>query len=247
MTEELLASFQRFSFSELDQVPEAPGLYAWYGKMRLGAGTWGQQVEGGVDLGEQNSRRALQLHTERHSSAPLEVNVETAFSASWSGTLQDDAVASMKNTLEYVEESSMAESDRAAVPKLQSSMYSSTMRELVFKTLEKSAPILSSPLYIGVAIDLRKRLHTHSHNLQSHRSKSKGNFHYFDNISDPKILSSFAFRAARQGFSPDTLEVWVLNLSGISTGELSLDQQRTVAEACEWLLNRWHRPQLGRR
>ena len=247
ITEDLLGSFQRFAFSELDEVPETPGLYAWYGLMKLGAGTWRRQIEKGVDAGEVNSRRALQIHTERFTGAPLEVSVDSAFASAWSGTLQDDSFVSMKRTLEYLEDVSMLESDRVAAPKLQAVMNSASMRELAFNTLSRSAPVFSSPLYIGVAVDLRKRLRRHSHNLQAHRLNSAGNVNYFDNVTEAKTRGSFAFRAAQQGFSPDNLEVWVLNISEFAEEGATIEDQRTVAEACEWLLNRWHRPQLGRR
>jgi hypothetical protein len=253
MTEHLLASFRRLAFNELDQAPDAPGLYAWYGVLRsAGRGTWGVEIEHGADQGVARSRRALHLHTEHFASAPLAVSVESAFSASWSGELKDNTFASLKASLESIEESTLEESDRATAPKLQTSLHTPTMRRTLFDVLEKSAPILASPLYIGVAESLRSRLATHSHNIHVHAKRSEKTSDYFKNVTDPKTLGTFAFRAVRQGFKPDDLEVWVLDVAAAAAATPSdrgpeVHQLREVAEACEWLLNRWHRPQLGRR
>ena len=247
MTPELLASMQRYAFSDIDNAPESPGLYSWYGLLRSGRGTWGKHVEEGTDHGEGRSRRALRLHTEHYATAPLEVSVRTAFSAAWCGTLDDKSVTSLCSTLENAEDASLEESDRVAAPKLQSTLQSPKMRELLFDVLQQSAPVFSAPLYVGVAESLRTRLRRHAHNLNVHARLSVNRPDYFDNITDPKIVGTFAFRAARQGFSPDSLEVWILDLSRFSGAGHTERQLREVAEACEWLLNRWHRPQLGRR
>lgn len=247
MTDDLRAAFRRLGFSEHDQAPDSPGLYAWYGALRTGRGTWGKQIEQGVDQGEPRSRRALQLHTEHFASAPLSISALSAFSASWSGMLQDDSFASMRSTLENFEEATIEESDRAAAPKLQSALQAPDMRELLFHVLERSAPVLSAPIYIGVAQSLKRRLRVHVHNLQAHTQRALKNPSYYDNTTDPKTQGTFAFRAARQGFSADTLEVWVLDLAALAGDGKDSQRLREVAEACEWLLNRWHRPQLGRR
>ncbi len=247
MAEDLLASFRRLAFNELDQAPDSPGLYAWYGALRSGRGTWGVHIEQGADQGEARSRRALHLHTEHFASAPLAVSVESAFSSSWSGELQDGTFASLRATLENIEEGTLEESDRATAPKLQTTLHTPTMRRTLFDVLERSAPIFAAPLYIGVAESLRRRLATHAHNLHVHTRRSAKTSNYFNNVTDPKTQGTFAFRAARQGFSPDNLEVWVLDLAAVAEEGKDVHQLREVAEACEWLLNRWHRPQLGRR
>jgi hypothetical protein len=247
MAEDHLASFRRLTFNELDQAPDSPGLYAWYGVLRSGRGTWGVDIERGADQGEARSRRALHLHTEHFASAPLAVSVESAFSARWSGGLQDDTFASLRATLENDEEQTQEESDRAAAPKLQNTLHTATMREALFNALEQSAPIFAAPLYIGVAESLHQRLTRHSHNLLVHTRRAAKTSNYFSNVTDAKIRGTFGFRAARQGFSPDNLEVWVLDMAAVTEKGKDVHQLREVAEACEWLLNRWHRPQLGRR
>jgi hypothetical protein len=153
----------------------------------------------------------------------------------------------MYSTLDIVERDTLEASDRAAAPKLQTALNTPAMRKALFESLELSAPIFAAPLYIGVAENLRDRLATHAHNLLVHSSRSARSSNYFRNVSDSKILSTFAFRAARQGFSDDNLEVWVLDIAEVADEAKNGQQLRVVAEACEWLLNRWHRPQLGRR
>jgi hypothetical protein len=247
MDAHMLASFRRLAFNELDQAPDSTGLYAWYGMLRSGRGTWGVHIQQGADQGEARSRRALHLHADHFASAPLDVTVESAFSARWSGELLDDTSASLRATLENNEELTRGGGDRAAAPKLQATLHTSTMRKTLFDVLERSAPILSAPLYMGVAESLRGRLATHAHNLQVHLRHSARDSNYFNNLDDPKARGTFAFRAARKGFSPDSLEVWVLDLAAFAEEGMDDLQLREVAEASEWLLNRWHRPQLGRR
>jgi hypothetical protein len=247
MTEDPLASFRRLAFNELERAPESPGLYAWYGVLRSGSGTWGVEIEQGADQGVSRSRRALHLHTEHFASAPLGVSVESSFSARWSGHLQDDTFASVRATLENAEELSLEESDRARAPKLQTSLNTPTMRKSLFAVLERSAPVLASPLYIGVAENLHTRLKTHGHNLLAHTRRATNNANYFNNVNDSKTRSTFAFRAAQRGFSPENLEVWFLEVAAVADDAQEPRDHREIAEACEWLLNRWHRPQLGRR
>jgi hypothetical protein len=247
MTEDLWASFRRLAFNELEQAPESPGLYAWYGVLRSGRGTWGVNIEHGADQGESHSRRALNRHTEHFANAALDVTVESAFSASWSGALEDGTLASQRAVIQNAEKHNLGESDRAAAPKLQTTLHTPIMRKTLFDVLERSAPIFSAPLYIGVAENLRSRLKTHAHNLNVHSRRSATTSNYFKNVTDAKTLGTFAFRAARQGFSPDNLEVWVLDVAAVAEEGRDVHQLREVAEACEWLLNRWHRPQLGRR
>lgn len=247
MAEDLMTAFRRLAFKELDQAPDSPGLYAWYGVLRSGRGTWGVNIRQGRDEGEAHSRRALSLHTEHFASAPLTVTAESAFSASWSGELLDDTYASLQATLESNKERIREESDPERAPKLQNTLQTPAMRKTLFDVLERSAPILSAPLYIGVAHSLRDRLGVHANELQLHLRHSASNSNYFNNLDDPKARGTFAFRAARQKFSPDSLEVWVLDLAAVAEKGMDVLQLREVAEASEWLLNRWYRPQLGRR
>ena len=243
----LVMSYQRVAFADIDSAPESPGLYAWYGVLRSGKGTWGADYCEGADQGEARSRRALQLHTEHFANAPLSIAVKSAFSASWTGVIGDDAGSSMRAVLDLTDENTIDESDRKNAPKLQASLHAPRMRELLFSMLERSTPVVSAPLYIGVAQNLRERLQKHAHNIMVHSRRASATSAYFDNVTEPSVLNSFAFRAAKQGFSSDNLEVWLLEPTGYDESKMDLTQLREVAEACEWLLNRWHRPPLGRR
>ena len=49
------------------------------------------------------------------------------------------------------------------------------------------------------------------------------------------------------GFEENYLEVYVQDFSDFADGEYTDEELRTIAESAEWVLNRWHKPYLGRR
>lgn len=111
------------------------------------------------------------------------------------------------------------------------------------KLLPKCTPFLAAPIYIGVTDSLKERLRSHVSGLRRMQSGLRGE-------SPPKDFdgdeSEFAVRAAKMGFNVENLYVVTLTTAD-SDDRLDEDQVRSISEAVEWFLNRWHRPLLGKK
>lgn len=227
------------------RAPVGPGLYAWYGVVNAGAADWALTPQNGVDVGEHNSRSLLKSHTHRYEGAELVVRARGHLAADWAGVLKDQTGAEL---LDVLETGKLPDGDSSPAPKLQTTLQSPAMREAMFQVLQAASPILAAPLYIGVATSLRKRLVTHTRQLSwLWGMVSKDRSYLSVAEQDTKSRGTFAFRAVSQGFSVDSVRVSALEISRVAGDGLTDEELRTVAEACEWLLNRWHRPALGRR
>lgn len=239
--------FKRYTIAEIGNAPTSPGLYAWYGVVVAGAPDWVMDLHMGQDRGEQNSRRLLKNHTARYRGPDLNITATGGFSTSWSGRIQDSSNQVLQELLEPTETPAVDEDDDAPAPKLRNTLSSPEARKLLFKALKQSAPVFAAPLYIGVAENLLNRLTQHKRRLLKLWdicNKEPGKLVALQNT---EYQGEFSVRAIERGFSPESVEVWVLALEHLNEDKLSDAQLRTTAEALEWLLNRWHRPPLGRR
>ena len=108
-----------------------------------------------------------------------------------------------------------------------------------------STPFAAAPIYVGVAKNLNDRLRQHTEQLFKLAELIRKNPE-----NKRKLLesdkSTFASRALATGFNEDTVVVWTLNLDSLFQG-VEREDLRAVAESAEWLLNRWHKPLLGKR
>ena len=137
--------------------------------------------------------------------------------------------------------------DHQRAPKLQASLESRDARLLMVKALEIAMPVLSAPIYVGVATCLNTRLSQHVNDINKLSSAVNDDPEVRQRLRE-KGKSNFAQRAVAAGFTPESLQVWTCNLDLlIEDLESQSHDARAVAEAVEWLLNRWHRPYLGRR
>lgn len=237
---------QRFRHADMAQVPTGPGLYAWYGVVAAGRPDWALDIEDGVDLGTQRSRRLLSSQTGRYRGPTLEVSATGGFSTTWTGGIRDSSNGELVNVLSGVGANAPAQEQRA--PQLQKTLEAPRLRQLLFETLDAAAPLLTAPIYIGVAKDLRARIRHHTRVLERLWMAVNRDPETLVRVRAKKGLKNeFGVRAIERGFTPETLEVWVLALRPLDRQSTGDDQQRTVAEAAEWLLNRWHRPPLGSR
>ena len=240
--------YQLFSLETVSQAPKAAGLYAWYAGLNAGLKDWELEVVDGIDVGTDRLRNLLKRHTDRYCFRELETTALGAFSQTWSGHLQDQTANTLRSVLaEPTDFQEQANYDQQRAPKLLSTLESRDKRQLMVKALEIALPVLSAPIYVGVAECLHKRLSQHVREINQLTSSV---------IKDPasrqrfrkEKKTNFALRAIAAGFSPENLQVWTFNLD-LLIEELGSKTQdaRTVAEAVEWVLNRWHRPYLGRR
>lgn len=214
---------RKHAFSEIDQTPTGPGLYAWYAITTIGRRDWEPDVnDKGADKGRENLRRLLAKHTCRFAGAELHITAKSSFEKKWHGKLISDESIGGDLT-------KWVPPDVLSDPKL---------RGAFSNALSATTPQLAAPLYIGKAICLNTRLRYHRDKisrLQRRRSDEQ--------IPNPK---EFAERAVNLGFNDSTLEVYTWDLSEFSNEGFSNAQLESVALAIETLLNRWHRPLLGR-
>jgi hypothetical protein len=120
-------------------------------------------------------------------------------------------------------------------------LHNAPAREALSKVVFDAAPRLTAPIYIGVAENLNERLPQHVKKYNGAREQILQG----QSIS-PKQLKDFGVRAAAAGLRPADLRVGALPITSMASG-LTIGEQRKVAEAAEFVLNRWHRPILGRR
>jgi hypothetical protein len=240
--------YQLFSLETVSQAPKATGLYAWYAGLNAGLKDWELEVTDGIDVGTERLRSLLKRHTAHYCFRELETTALGAFSQTWTGQLQDKTANILQNVLAEPGDTQEQDSyDQKRAPKLQSTLESREARRLMVKALEAAIPVLSAPIYVGVADCLHTRLSQHVRDINKLTNTV---------INDPSSRqrlrkekkTNFAVRAVAAGFSPENLQVWTCNLDLLieEIGSKTQDA-RTVAEAVEWVLNRWHRPYLGRR
>jgi hypothetical protein len=247
----LIKHLKRLTIDEIRQAPASPGLYAWYGTIVAGPPDWEQDLQGDKDQGEVNSRQLLRSHTSRYHGPKLEVQATGGFSTVWSGSIEDSSNQKLQEVLDSEQRWEDDPDDPDfyhPAPKLQQTLADPASRKLLFQALGVCTPVFASPLYIGIAKNLNARLGQHSRmmfKLWDVYSRDPAKFELV--LQNQKFKGQFAVRAVQRGFSPETVEVWTFPLETINEDHLSREQLRVIAEALEWLLNRWHRPPLGRR
>lgn len=243
-----------YSCLNVDDATEGPGLYAWYGILSAGPRDWQLQLRDGEDQGEAACRNLLQKHCSRFDSPPLQLDARGTFSTRWRGDLRDISSQRISSTLNgasvtdedspWRREESKGEEDRARI--LSDTLRSEVDRRLLLSTLALATPILSAPIYIGVATRLRQRLRQHVDSLIKFFEATSRNPALKEQLMQHK-RTTFASRAIAMGFTPDMLSVWTLPLSLIGEDEHEEERLRAIAEVVEWFLNRWNRPLLGKR
>lgn len=238
----------RYTCETIDEAPERVGLYAWYGVFLAGRKDWEFELERGMDAGIRRLQILLSQHSQRYFAPPLDITGKGTFSTTWVGQLEDTTPQILMRVLSNEDEipEGGTKYDKERAPELRESLQHRDLRGALVAALEAAGPVLAAPLYIGVAKNLKTRLETHARQLYELSSLAAKEPTFRQRL----LLSSqttFASRAVAMGYSPDTLEVWALNLEGVVLGGMKADRMRTVAEAVEWLLNRWHRPILGKK
>ncbi len=243
----LLKHVEAFSCLDVDEAPDSPGLYAWYGTLKAGPQDWEMKLSNGDDLGHRACRTLLQKHTTRHASPPLTLEGRGAFTTMWKGDLRDTTAETLAGILDQEASTPEYAAGGEQYPsQLHEVLSLPRTREILLKVLQVATPILAAPVYIGVATSLRTRLRQHTetlYKLSKHVDKNPDARRELQKLQK----STFASRAISIGFSPDSLTAWTLNLASVYPKKEDQDALRMVAESAEWLLNRWYRPMLGRR
>lgn len=231
---------QAFAASDVDRVPEVVGIYAWYGVLDAGRKDWELENVDGVDAGQHRLLKLLQYHSARHASPPLRITALSRLAASWSGELESDAGNNLSEMLAGVKDG-----EEAGLAAISTALKSPALREAMVQALHAATPVLSSPLYVGISVNLRERLNRHVNQVRRARAVVARSPDARQRLLEEG--RNFATRAVGSGFDVESLLVWVVKLEDMFRDRLDKNEARIVAEATEWLLNRWHRPPLGKR
>jgi hypothetical protein len=243
------AGFNAFRCTNVEEAPTSPGLYAWYSQIEVGPKDWEYELEGGVDAGIARLRALLEKHTARHEPQSLRIEATGSFNQRWVATGAETSNNALRRALAGADVTEDTEPNYSGVPKMKATLDAPERRSLLVKILTAATPFLTAPLYVGVAADLRQRLQQHagkimkvSHWVAGHPDRRR------ELTESSRKEKEFALRAVAAGFGPDTLVVWTMDLTRLLGSDVNSDEiTREVAEAAEWLLNRWQRPSLGRR
>ncbi len=225
-----------FSADSIDGVVHEPGLYAWYAIPVAGVPDWMvDHDENGLDRGAYNYGSFLANYTERLRGPDLSMSLSGPFWAEWEGKALERGYQVLASNIRV-----LAEGGSARGAKLRWALQNPLARERLAAVLEAASPRLSAPIYIGVSLDLGGRLAEHMETLE----KASAFLSVGDEVPQ-NLVGTFGARAAMAGLTVDELRVAVLPvpaMAGMAAGEL-----RNIAEAAEFVLNRWHKPIFGER
>jgi hypothetical protein len=219
---------EQLSFHELEQAPPRPGVYSWYHRLELSDHDIAVCIET-VKTGTASDRAMIvrdffETHVfNYYREAPYDVRVTAPLKPTYEGSLKH-----MREMSESLIERIVERPERL---------------KSIKPLLSASVPTFASPIYIGVAANLRKRLLTHKAFIQRY---SESRVHEAleaepspdeDEQEDARVAHSFAAEVCLQrGFASYNLFVWVL--------ECSVDSD--VRIDVENILNRINYPLCGR-
>lgn len=225
---------QRLSAFDVELAPQAPGIYAWYAQLALSVDDWHPRIKDGIDLAARDLDRAIADYAQVHSPEPVALRGDGSYGLNWSGEIRRD------NISDHIE----GNFANAVDSHLSRVSPNPEGRKLLTALLHAATPIFASPLYIGVATNLRVRLSQHKADYELakteiHNDPSSSNRLQFHG-------SSFGARVAGAGVQMECLECWILPTGDIIDSKESDRHQRNVAEVAEWVLQRIFLPVLGR-
>ena len=241
---------QKFSCSTISQAPESPGLYAWYGKVDIGDSDYLKLLIDGKDHGEDRLRSLLSRHTQRFNLPEMHVHITSSFEAEWRASCSEQTADKFVEILAGAAQENGTANDQETKKRrvsLDKTLAKQKNRQLLKQALEYSVPVFSAPLYIGVSDNLRRRLSEHVTLLERFARAIEQDPSQREKLRQQATHPAFAVRALAAGFDENYLEVHVLDFADLAPANYSPDELRDIAESAEWLLNRWHRPYLGRR
>ena len=238
-----------FTCSTVSQAPESPGLYAWYGKVDIGDSDFLKLIVEGKDQGENRFRALLARHTQRHNLPGMHVRIRSSFESEWRATYPEITTERFIETLSgQIDEDEIGdEQAKRRLVSLDKTVSKQKNRQLLKEVLEASVPVFSAPLYIRVTDNLRRRLSEHVTLLERFARALEHDPKQREILRQQATHPAFAIRALAAGFDENYLEAHVLDFAELAPSGYSVDELTEIAEAAEWMLNRWHRPYLGRR
>ena len=248
-----------FNYSDLSEIPEAPGVYAWYAFPIIGAADWREKLNKlSQDEGDDNLRRVLADFTMQFAPPALKVNARHAFRDAWNGYLEASAFS--KSSAELREHSDNTKESNQFPGESIRKVFANeqTRRALTAQLIPHASPI-NSPIYIGSAKKLKSRISTHV----SYFSKLMDSLERTGETRDSLIeklelkerdaaetgdyqataIIGFAARLFRHRFELEQLRFTYVGFENL---DLSDEQKVALSRTLEWLLNTWNKPILGR-
>lgn len=228
---------QILSPEDLQKASNLPGIYAWHSVMNLG----------NADVSERKYlTNALKRQNSRFKKPPLDGIFTANLGSQWTGKLLDK---SMDNLTDALDDEELSDGKKIAV-RLNRTIDNSKARKLLPILLDACSPVFSSPLYIGISDNLRRRLMSHIQNFRqlseykNKKIKIKNSLLNLDVEEDDSTSGiNFAARAVIAGFKEDSLRVVTFPI--IDTDSLAEQEIFDLIASVEFLLNRWNRPILG--
>ncbi|VWC23935.1 hypothetical protein BLA6860_05968 [Burkholderia lata] len=212
-------SGRAFAWTEIDQVPETPGVYAWYAKLIISTADINSIIDS-INLAKASNlyeaKKEVESALDRfvfnpYREAPYRVQLRGALKPRYGGDVSHEPSKS-ENLIERL----VAEPER--------------LRKIA-DVLASAAPGFTAPLYIGMAVNLRTRLRTHKRKITELRDVGHAS------VDSTEILEAgFANQVVARGFDPTNLFVVVADVD-VDTGEHN---------DLENILNRINFPIFGR-
>lgn len=225
----------RLSALQLDRAPSSPGIYAWYANVALSESDWKPRMREGVDTAETFLINAINDYARAHQHGSIRLRGQGGYHLTWKGELKQENVSdSQEQTSTTNLESHLSEISRNPED-----------RKLLSALLKSAPPVFASPLYIGVATNLKQRLAEHRKAFETASAAIR---------QRPDRASALQHRGkdlgtrlAGAGIAFEHLECWVLPTADLGvSSSLGTPKQRVVAQAAEWVLQRIFQPVLGR-
>ncbi|MFV9634439.1 hypothetical protein [Mycobacterium neumannii] len=226
----------RLSALDLDLAPDAPGIYAWYAQLALGNQDWERSDRDGVDAAIGYLINAISDYARVHQPIAIHLKGEASYNLHWSGRLERASIADGSPL--------SATSDVKA--RMEGLADQPVVRRLLISLLRAATPMFASPLYIGVATNLRVRLGQHMAAYENARASLRRRS---STMTVQEEDDSFGARLASTGMPLEYLECYVLpaDLAEVAVEDSGTTlSARDVAAAAEWILQRIFLPVLGR-
>lgn len=214
---------REYSFHELGQVPSGPGIYAWYHRLKLSlhdVETYSKRVSAAAPAERDSVARDFleKFVFSYYSEAPYDVRVAGRLKPTYEGQVA------------HIQPISTALVERIAEDP--------SRLKAIREVLQSTTPIFASPIYIGVAGNLRRRLQTHKSYIERYsQARAETGLTEYDADEDAEAAHSFAAEVCHQRrFASFNLTVHVLECD--IRPEIRLDLEN--------ILNRINYPLCGR-
>ena len=243
-------AFGEYAFADVGKAPTGPGIYSWYGALRLSIADFKREIdESGRDVGAGRMRSALARQMARYQIPPIELSSRGSFGARWRGRLHERSHDEVQDALTGDPKAESSYDAQGLGGAMDAIAKEERLRALLARILAEATPRLSAPIYVGVATNLRNRLAQHVVLYRKLQDAIGGDGERLKALRDKVDQEGleFAHRAVAMDFRPEHLRVCTLDVGSIADEKTTTQQMRETAGVAEWLLNRWHRPLAGRR